>query len=264
MTSQCERPTGLLMPLFDEFRRVEPLRDVFYKNWKTHGIQGGPEVICWHYTVGNDAASLHTLRGGTARDVSSHFVILANGEIVQILNTDDASWCQGVRAGNELDHWVNQKVQPWKSAVPWANENLLCVSVEVVNAGWSWDGGPRDPALPESYQPYASDQIDAAIFLRDRLCSAHDIPVDNAHQIGHEQLDRAKADPGPQWPWELIAAPPFPGVDWHSEWDSEHQARMVQGADLGDAVRALNRAGVYRPADRKLRTALNERYAGRF
>ena len=90
------------MPLFDEFRRVEPLRDVFYKNWKTHGIQGGPEVICWHYTVGNDAASLHTLRGGTERDVSSHFVILANGEIVQILNTDDASWCQGVRPGNEM------------------------------------------------------------------------------------------------------------------------------------------------------------------
>jgi N-acetyl-anhydromuramyl-L-alanine amidase AmpD len=251
------------MPLFDEFRHMEPVREVFYRDWETHGVQGQPEAICWHYTVGNDAASLHTLRGGTERDVSSHFVILANGEIVQVLNTDDASWCQGVRVGNELDHWVNQKVKPWKSAVPWANENLLCVSVEVVNAGWSWDGGPRDPALPESYQPYASDQIDAAIRLRDRLCSTYGIPIDNAHQIGHEQLDRAKADPGPQWPWDVIAEPAGAGIDWRAEYSREHTDRMAQAVDLGDAIRSLNRAVIYRPADRELRTRLNASYAGK-
>ena len=251
------------MPLFDEFRHMETVREVFYRDWETHGVQGQPEAICWHYTVGNDAASLHTLRGGTARDVSSHFVILANGEIVQILNTDDASWCQGVRAGNEMGHWVNEKVKPWKSAVPWANENLLCVSVEVVNWGWHWDGGPRDPALPESYQPYASDQIDAAIRLRDRLCSTYGIPIDNAHQIGHEQLDRAKADPGPQWPGDVIAEPAGAGIDWRAEYSREHTDRMAQAVDLGDAIRALNRAVIYRPADRELRTRLNASYAGK-
>jgi N-acetyl-anhydromuramyl-L-alanine amidase AmpD len=251
------------MPRFTEFRQLEPVREVFYRGWQTRGITGKPEVICWHYTAGGDSASAHTLRGGTIREVSSHFVIMTNGEVVQIIDTDDASWCQGVRSGNEMGHWVNEKVKPWKEAVPWANENLLCISVEVVNWGWNWSGGPKDASLPESFQPFAPEQLDAAIRLRDRICTTHSIPVDSAHQIGHEQIDRVKQDPGPQWPWEMIAQPVFPGVDWQAEWQREHDARMAQGADLGDAVRALNRAVVVVPSDRRFRSRLNRDYVGR-
>jgi N-acetyl-anhydromuramyl-L-alanine amidase AmpD len=251
------------MPRFTEFRQLEPVREVFYRDWETRGIAARPEAICWHYTVGWDAGSIHTLRGGTERDVSAHFVICRNGEIVQILDTDDASWCQGVRAGNEMGHWINEKVQPWKESVPWANENLLCISVEVVNFGWNWDRGPQDPGRPESYQPYAPEQIESAIKLRDLIASAHDIPTDSAHQVGHEHLDQAKADPGPLWPWDVISQPPMAGVNWQAEWQREHDERMVQGSDLGEAVRALNRAVVVIPADRRLRSQLNRDYKGR-
>lgn len=252
--------------VFSDYKQVVPLREVFYRDWTVGPFTGGPEVICWHYTAtNNEAGSLHTLRGGSHRDVSCHFVITARGEIVQIVPTEYAAWCQGVLPVNERGHWVTKKVAPWKQSVPYANENLLCVSVEVINAGHGFKPGGR-ASQPEDYQPYTLPQIDAAIRLRDRLHDEHGIPVDRTHQIGHQELDIQKSDPGPLWPWDRIAEPSAqaPGTDWEAAYTREHAARMAQATDLGSAVRALNRAGVYRPADRKLRTALNEKYAGRF
>jgi N-acetyl-anhydromuramyl-L-alanine amidase AmpD len=249
---------------FEEYRQVEPLREVFYPDWTVGGFKGFPEVVCWHYTATSiESACLHTLRGGTARDVSCHFVITAHGEIIQILPTDCASWCQGVLPVNETGHWVTQKVRPWKASVSYANENLLCISVELVNAGWMWGAGVHDSSQPEAYQPYPVEQIDAAIRLRDRLHSAHDIPIDRMHQIGHQELDIQKSDPGPQWPWNLIAEPAGAGIDWEAEYDREHKDRMEQAADLGGAIRSLNRALVVLPSDRKLRSRLNRDYAGK-
>lgn len=55
-----------------------------------------------------------------------------------------------------------------------------------------------------------------------------------------------------------------PGVTaWQRQYEREHQRRIAQLADLGSAIRVMNRSIVVRASDRKTRSSLNATYRGR-
>tara|TARA_Y100000310_G_scaffold295058_1_gene326030 strand:- start:361 stop:1116 length:756 start_codon:yes stop_codon:yes gene_type:complete len=190
------------MPRFDRYQQVGLARGLtgyaafpypIYPNRSAYGWHWDkPEAIVWHWTVGGLASSLRHLT--TA--LSTHFLVDRDGTVYQLVDTDDAAWTCGVRAHRKRGHWLNQ----W-------NENLPTINVEIVNKGWTYRQSlPRSDR--DAFEPYTADQIAACIALRDHMREVYGIPLDREHQVGHEELDTQKSDPGLLFPWKVIA----PGV----------------------------------------------------
>lgn len=199
----------------------------YFPKRRLDSVQGEVKAIVWHYTAGNLAGSLSRLR----TEISAHFVVDRDGTVYQILDTEDAAWTQGVIDGNEKGHWLND--------LP-LNENLWCIGIEIINLGHAWR--PSLYPKPEAYEPYTDQQMVACVELRDRLCAQFKIPKDRRHQVGHEELDTRKQDPGPRFPWMLITSnpetvpTPAPQASWE---DAYHQLQGKFIEDLGVAARAV-------------------------
>jgi N-acetyl-anhydromuramyl-L-alanine amidase AmpD len=222
------------VPRFDEFEQIIPQVECFWPGRRVGPYVGAPQYMVWHYTVGGWGPSLARLTS----EISCHFLIDRDGRTAQLVDTSDGSWCNGVRTGNERGHPLNQQVAAAKSQYGYANENLHTVSVELVNFGWAWSGGNKDWTEPESYEPYPDAQIEAALRVRDAVSAAHGIPLTREFQIGHEDIDIRKQDPGPRFDWERFVrqAP-------------SAQDKLINCLDwLGACIRAEPTDGAFRSA----------------
>ena len=152
------------------------------------GVKGQPIFVVWHYTVRDFEWSLRTLTSGA---VSAHFLVDVDGSIHQLVDTDDAAWTQGVLCANERDHLLNVLGGICKrlSSSRSANENLWAIGVEIVNSG---------------SEPYPPPQIEACVRIADWCRDAHGIERRRPFQVGHEEIDLRKSDPGGYFPWDVI------------------------------------------------------------
>ncbi len=152
------------------------------------GVKGQPIFVVWHYTVRDFEWSLRTLTSGA---VSAHFLVDVDGSIHQLVDTDDAAWTQGVLCANERDHLLNVLGGICKrlSSSRSANENLWAIGVEIVNSG---------------SEPYPPPQIEACVRIADWCRDAHRIERRRPFQVGHEEIDLRKSDPGGYFPWDVI------------------------------------------------------------
>ena len=152
------------------------------------GVKGKPIFLVWHYTVRDFEWSLHAL---TLGDVSAHFLIDVDGTIHQLVDTDDAAWTQGVKRVDERDHLLNVLGGVCKrlASCGSANENLWAIGVEIVNSG------------SELYTP---SQIEACIRIADWCRETHGIDRRRPFQVGHEEINIQKSDPGRYFPWDVI------------------------------------------------------------
>ena len=152
------------------------------------GVKGQPIFVVWHYTVRDFEWSLRTLTSGA---VSAHFLVDVDGSIHQLVDTDDAAWTQGVLCANERDHLLNVLGGICKrlSSSRSANENLWAIGVEIVNSG---------------SEPYSPPQIEACVRIADWCRDAHGIERRRPFQVGHEEIDLRKSDPGGYFPWDVI------------------------------------------------------------
>lgn len=140
--------------------------------------------IVLHYTVGGFDSALKTLTQGP---VSSHYLVAQQPPTVYRLVDEDR---RAFHAG--VSHWRGQ-----------SGLNASSVGIEIVNAGIV-DGAPR-AFVPERFEPFPEDQVDAVIALVRDIARRHRVPPH--HIVGHSDIAPSrKMDPGPLFPWPRLHA----------------------------------------------------------
>jgi len=135
-----------------------------------------PAFVVVHYTSSLSAAhALRTLTNPVA-EVSAHYLIGRDGNIVQLVDERMRAW----HAGESR----------WGAAI---DVNSASIGIELDNDG---------------LEPYPPVQIDALLELLADLSERHHVPAANV--IGHSDVaPTRKRDPGPLFPWRTLAAHGF-------------------------------------------------------
>lgn len=137
------------------------------------------QYIVLHYTGMKDAASAITRMQDPTAKVSAHYVVMENGDIVQMVDEDKRAWHAGVGA--------------WRGVT---DINSASIGIELINKGHQGGG----------YHPYPQAQIAAlTVLLRDIIARNNLDPV--LSLIGHSDIaPTRKEDPGELFPWQQLAS----------------------------------------------------------
>lgn len=175
-----------------------------------HGERPGgraPDLLVLHYTgMADEREALARLCDPEA-EVSSHYLVLEGGEILQLVPEARRAWHAGRGS--------------------WAGEtdlNACSIGIEIANAGH--DGG-----LP----PYPDVQIDAVVALCRDIVTRWSIVPERV--LGHSDIapDR-KEDPGERFPWDRLA---HEGIGHWVEPAPIVEGRLWGPGDVGSPVQAL-------------------------
>jgi N-acetylmuramoyl-L-alanine amidase len=141
-----------------------------------------PNYVIIHHTAQDSLAQTIKTFTLTRTQVSSHYVIGRNGEVVQMLNDYLRSWHAGRgRWGNDTDL------------------NSASIGIELDNNG---------------FEPFTEQQIESLLLVLKRLKSKYAIPA--ANFIGHSDIAPGrKVDPSIYFPWKKLADAGF-GL-WYDE-----------------------------------------------
>ncbi|HEX8532840.1 MAG TPA: N-acetylmuramoyl-L-alanine amidase [Allosphingosinicella sp.] len=133
-------------------------------------------MIVLHYTGMKDAASaIDRLRDPEAQ-VSCHYLVAEDGQILRMVPEEKRAWHAG-----ESSWRGNQKV------------NSASIGIEIVNPGHEL-----------GYPPFPDEQIDALIPLVADIKERYGITRGNV--VGHSDIaPRRKQDPGELFPWGKLA-----------------------------------------------------------
>ena len=183
-------------------------------------LRGAPDMILLHYTGMETAeAAVDRLRDPEAR-VSSHYVVMEGGEVLQLVQEEQRAWHAGVSS--------------------WAGEtdiNSRSIGIEIVNPGHDF-----------GYPDFPKRQIAAVITLCRGIIARRHIRRDRV--LAHSDVAPSrKQDPGEKFPWQRLAesgvglwVEPEPISDWlafgpgdHGEVVNELQQML---AEYGDGVSA--------------------------
>lgn len=135
------------------------------------------DMLVLHYTgMPTAAAALERLRDPAAQ-VSAHYLVHENGDVVSLVPEAERAWHAG------LSHWRGN-----------ADINARSVGIELVNPGHEF-----------GYRPFPEAQMAALESLAHDILQRHPIPARNV--VGHSDVapDR-KEDPGELFDWRRLAA----------------------------------------------------------
>lgn len=206
-----------------------------------------PDMVVIHYTAMTDCNAARDRLCAPEHEVSAHYLIGADGMLVQMVEEDQRAWHAGAGA--------------WGSV---RDVNSRSIGIELDNLG---------------DRPFAEPQIGALERLLGALLAERAIPPERV--IGHSDMAPArKGDPGPFFPWSRLAAAglsvwptvrPAPGPP--VEATPERMARLVaaltdfgyrgsQALVLFDAFRLRFRpdAGAFDAADVEIAEELARRW----
>ena len=135
-----------------------------------------PDMIVLHYTGMADAASAITRLCTAGTEVSAHYVVREDGNIVQCVQESARAWHAGASS------WAGE-----------ADINSHAIGIEIVNPG-------HDLGYPD----FPIRQIAAVITLCKGIVLRREI---SAHRIlAHSDVAPGrKKDPGEKFPWRLLA-----------------------------------------------------------
>lgn len=135
--------------------------------------------VVLHYTVGNFETSLRQLTDG---DVSSHYLLRDEPpRIYRLVSEDRRAWHAGLSC--------------WKA---FCGLNASSVGIEIVNAG------PQDGPQGRTWAPFPPAQIALLIPLLREIVLRHQVRAERI--LGHNEIaPLQKEDPGPLFPWRLLA-----------------------------------------------------------
>jgi N-acetylmuramoyl-L-alanine amidase len=164
-------------------------------------------ALVLHYTGMRDAASaLHHLCNPAAQ-VSSHYLVLEDGGIVQMVPEARRAWHAG--AGS----WQGE-----------TDMNSVSIGIEIVNPGHEF-----------GYIPFTEAQMSAVTALSADIVARWRIPRDRV--IAHSDMAPArKRDPGELFPWERLADS---GVGLWVEPHPVGGGRFLLRGEAGQPVEAL-------------------------
>jgi len=136
-----------------------------------------PDMLLIHYTGMPDAQAALARLCERGTDVSAHYVVFEDGEIVQCVAEARRAWHAG--AGS------------WAGAT---DINSCSIGIEVTNPGHFWD-----------YRDFPEPQVAAVLALARDIVARHRIaPV---RVLGHSDVSPSrKQDPGEKFPWDRLAA----------------------------------------------------------
>ena len=165
------------------------------------------DMIVLHYTGMQDETKACARLCDPASRVSSHYLVLENGEVVQLVAEAQRAWHAGVSS--------------------WQGENDInshSIGIEIANSGHDF-----------GYPDFPDGQIDAVIALCRDLQARHRIPA--ARVLAHSDVAPSrKRDPGEKFPWDRLAAAGL-GV-WIEPTTITPGPELVRG-DHGEPIRKL-------------------------
>jgi N-acetylmuramoyl-L-alanine amidase len=175
-----------------------------------HGERRGVEradILLLHYTGMQDAQEALAKLCDRGSDVSAHYVVFEDGEIVQCVPEARRAWHAGEAS--------------------WAGEtdiNSRSIGIEIANPGHYWE-----------YRDFPEPQVAAVIALARDIVARNRIRPERV--LGHSDVAPArKQDPGEKFPWDRLAAA---GVGlWVAPAPIGDDPPLVKG-EQGAAVRAL-------------------------
>jgi len=168
-----------------------------------------PDMIVLHYTGMQFAhEAIHRLCDPTAR-VSSHYVVIETGSIVQLVQEGKRAWHAGVSAwGGDPD--VNSR----------------SIGIEVCNPGHDF-----------GYPDFPSRQIAATITLCRSILTRNIIRPENV--VAHSDVaPNRKNDPGEKFPWKLFAQS---GIGLWAEAGAGADGETLRPNDTGTKVTELQK-----------------------
>jgi N-acetylmuramoyl-L-alanine amidase len=135
-----------------------------------------PDMILLHYTGMPDVEGAIARLCTAGTEVSSHYIVLEDGRIVQCVPESKRAWHAGVSS--------------------WAGEediNSCSIGIEIVNRGHDW-----------GYPDFPLRQIAAVIALCRGIMLRRNVP---SHRVlAHSDVAPArKKDPGEKFPWHSLA-----------------------------------------------------------
>lgn len=154
-----------------------------------------PDMIVSHITSGNFSGAVSWLKNKQSQ-ASSHFVISRKGEIVQLVDIEKASWCNGTAVSSGAKTYYGKaNLEQVKSRK--TNANYYTVTIE--HEGF---GG----------QPFTDIQIQASIWLQNYIRQevkriyGITIPIDRNHIVGHYQINPITKPncPGNLFPFDRV------------------------------------------------------------
>jgi N-acetylmuramoyl-L-alanine amidase len=198
-----------------------------------------PDMIVLHYTgmqVAHDA--LHRLCDPKTR-VSSHYLVLETGSILQLVKEMHRAWHAGVASwGGDTD--INSR----------------SIGIEIANPGHEF-----------GYPDFPKRQIAAVITLCRGILTRHIIRPDNI--VAHSDVaPNRKQDPGEKFPWRQLAQS---GVGLWVEPAPPNEKPVMMFGDTGDRVTelqkglieygyGLDQTGRYDSATREVITAFQRHF----
>ncbi len=140
-------------------------------------IGGRIDLLLLHYTGMPSCAAAIERLCDPAAEVSAHYVVKENGEVVQLVDEAQRAW----HAGRAC--WAGQR-----------DINSCSIGVEICN-----------PGHDDGYPPFPDGQIEAVIRLCRSIIARHAIRA--VRVLAHSDVapDR-KADPGEKFPWDRLFA----------------------------------------------------------
>lgn len=129
-----------------------------------------------HYTGMETAEAAIARLADPSAEVSAHYVVLEDGQIVRMVDEADRAW----HAGRSY----------WRGIT---DVNSASIGIEIVNPGHEF-----------GYRPFPDAQIEAVIQLLSGVVARHHITRGNV--VGHSDIAPArKEDPGELFPWYRLA-----------------------------------------------------------
>ena len=167
-------------------------------------------MLILHYTGMKDpAATLHWLLSD-ASQVSCHYLVHEDGEVVQMVAESRRAW----HAGKSI----------WEGVT---DLNSASIGIEIVNPGHDY-----------GYRDFPAGQIDAVIGLCRDIVARRNIPA--ARVLAHSDVAPArKQDPGEKFPWDRLAAA---GIGLWAEPSPLREGTTLKPDDRGPQVAELQRA----------------------
>ena len=184
--------------------RVEPS-----PNFDERPGLGRPDMIVLHYTGMQFChEAIHRLCDPKAR-VSSHYVVLESGSIIQLVPESHRAWHAGVSA------WAGD-----------SDINSRSIGIEICNPGHDF-----------SYPDFPARQIAATIALCRGILTRNIIRPENV--VAHSDVAPSrKQDPGEKFPWKLLAQS---GVGFWVDVGTVFEQEPVKPDDDGVKVTELQK-----------------------
>jgi len=134
------------------------------------------KFIIFHYTgMKNESAAINKLTN-IQSEVSCHYLIKNNGEIIKIVPDLYIAWHAG------RSSWKNYK-----------SLNQSSIGIEIINPGHQF-----------GYKNFTQKQISSLLKLSKFLIKKYKISIKNV--LGHSDIaPQRKKDPGEKFPWEILS-----------------------------------------------------------